>query len=194
MSGRRASGFTLLEMIVVLMIAGMAVALGFQALGQWMRAEAAIAATGSSTRETVLTESWLRDSLRGLVPVQDPVFSGSADRLSGATLAPLLSGQGGFAPVAWRIDADAQGGWLVVEEHGRSLRLPLPDAAEAHFSYFDKEGEPHAQWPPALGLHDQLPAAIALTLESGGAPARVWLAVPAGGRNPVPEIFENEPD
>ena len=35
-------GLTLLEMMVVLLIAGMAVALGFQSLGQWRRANAAI--------------------------------------------------------------------------------------------------------------------------------------------------------
>ena len=35
---RHARGLTLLEMLVVLMIAGMALAIGFQSLGQWRRA------------------------------------------------------------------------------------------------------------------------------------------------------------
>ena len=61
------SGLTLLEMMVVLMIASMALALGFQSLGQWRRASTAIATLGSATRHSTLTESWLRESLRGLV-------------------------------------------------------------------------------------------------------------------------------
>ncbi|WP_024868650.1 prepilin-type N-terminal cleavage/methylation domain-containing protein [Pseudoxanthomonas suwonensis] len=188
----RATGFTLLEMIVVLVITGMAVALSFQALGQWMRAERAIAESGASMRETVLAESWVRDSLRGLVPAEDPVFSGGSDRIAGVTLAPLLSDQGGFTPVEWQVEVDANGGWLRLEERGHSVRLPLPDAAGARFSYFDQEGKVHEQWPPALGLHEQLPAAIALTLETDGAPARVWLAAPAGERNPSPQYFQDD--
>ena len=39
---RRARGMTLLEMLVVLGIAAMALTLGFQSLGQWRRADIAI--------------------------------------------------------------------------------------------------------------------------------------------------------
>ena len=64
----RQLGLTLLEMMVVLLIAGMAVALGFQSLGQWRRANAAISSVSGAIQQTTLTESWLTDSLRGLIP------------------------------------------------------------------------------------------------------------------------------
>ena len=194
MGTRRPDGFTLLEMIVVLLIAGMAVSLGFQSLGQWRRAEAAIAGAGGSTRQTLLTQEWLRGSLRGLVPVESPAFSGGPDILSGMTLAPVISGQGGMTPMEWRLDTEPQGSWLQLTETDRTMRLPLPDGAAARFVYLDKEGRTYDQWPPALGLHDQLPAAVALALESPGGTAQLWLASIAGTRNPFYQPYESPPE
>ena len=50
-------GLTLLEMMVVLLIAGMAITLAFQSLGQWRRANAAISSISGATQQTTLTES-----------------------------------------------------------------------------------------------------------------------------------------
>ncbi|QDW66348.1 PulJ/GspJ family protein [Luteimonas granuli] len=190
----RARGFTLLEMIVVLMIAAMALTLGFQSLGQWQRAQTGIAAIGEAARETVLTQDWLRDSLRGLTPLEDPVFTGDADGVAGITLAPVLSGQGGLTPIRWRLEDEAGVAWLLLTEHDDTLRLPLPGGGPAHFGFIDREGEVHAEWPPRLGLHDQLPAAIMLTIEADGQPAHVWIAAVAGDRNSYYRAFEREPD
>ena len=92
-SGRRryASGLTLLEMMVVLMIAGMALALGYQSLAQWRRAETSIAGLGGDLRQQRLAQQWFESSLRGLLPVESAAFVGDAARLSGVTTRPVLA-------------------------------------------------------------------------------------------------------
>lgn len=194
MNPARSRGFTLLEMIVVLMIAGMALVLGFQSLGQWRRAEAAIAGIGDASRETLLAESWLRDSLRGLTPVEEPRFSGDSTGLTGMTLAPVLAGQGGLTPIRWRLEDSEGRAALWLTEHERELELPLPDGGPARFAFLDSGGELHDRWPPALGLHEQLPAAIALIIEPAGRSGRVWLAPVSGARNPFYQAYEHEAD
>ncbi|AUZ54182.1 hypothetical protein B1L07_02480 [Stenotrophomonas acidaminiphila] len=73
---QRQRGLTLLEMMVVLLITGMAIALGFQSLGQWRRANAAIAGISGATQQATLTESWVESSLRSLYPVKEEAFEG----------------------------------------------------------------------------------------------------------------------
>lgn len=190
-----ASGLTLLEMLVVMMIAGMALALGFQSLGQWRRAEVAIAGIGSNIRQDAMVESWFRESIRALTPVEDPVFSGEGTSLSGITLSPVLAGQGGNTPISWKIENEGSRLFLTLIEQGQQTVLPLPRATGAHFTYIDKEGKEYGQWPPALGLADQLPAAITLVLtETDNRDTRVWMAPVSGIRNPPEVLPMYEPD
>ncbi len=185
-------GLTLLEMMVVLLIAGMAVALGFQSLGQWQRANAAIANIGGAIQQATLTESWLTDSLRGLIPVPEATFEGSTDKLQGVTTLPVQSHQGGATEIQWSIGNEAGRQHLLLQEGAdRRMELPLPGVRSARFAYMDKEGKLHAQWPPKLGLHEHLPAAILLSqdMEDGG--SRVWAAAISGSRNPYLNPFED---
>lgn len=191
----RVSGLTLLEMIVVMMIAGMALALGFQSLGQWRRAEMAIAGVGTSIRQDALMESWFSGSIQALTPIEEAPFAGSRDSLSGVTLAPVLATQGGSTPVSWSVEDKGDGIQLMLREHGVETRFPLPRAQSAHFVYLDNEGKEHEQWPPALGMADALPASVALVIDGPDLGAsRVWMASVTGIRNP-PEILPMyEPD
>lgn len=193
-SGRRryASGLTLLEMMVVLMIAGMALALGYQSLAQWRRAETSIAGLGGDLRQQRLAQQWFESSLRGLLPVESAAFVGDAARLSGVTTRPVLASQGGASAVEWRIDPETPA--LLLEEDGKSLRLPLETTGTIRFVYLDQEGKEHDQWPPKLGLHPHLPAAIALVQQpANGQRPRYWLAAIAGRPDPV-EILMYEPE
>lgn len=185
-------GLTLLEMMVVLLIAGMAVALGFQSLGQWQRANAAIANVSGAIQQTTLTESWLTDSVRGLIPVPEATFEGRPDKVQGVTTLPVLAHQGGATAIEWSIRNEAGTQHLLLkEEPDRSMDLPLPGVRTARFAYMDKEGKLHAQWPPKLGLHEHLPAVIVLSqdMEDGG--SRVWAAAISGSRNPYLNPFED---
>lgn len=200
----RQNGLTLVEMMVVLMIASMALTLGYQSLGQWRRADASISGITGQARQMALTRSWLEESLRSLTPVEPPAgnaaqrtggtedgkFAGTRERFSGLSLNGVLSSRGGSIPVVWELARETEGTRLGLVENGRALDLPLPGVEEAHFSYVDKEGRSHTQWPPALGMADQLPAAVALHLTQADGSHQVWTAAVVGILNPIPRPYE----
>jgi len=147
-------GLTLLEMIVVLLIASLAITLAFQSLGQWQRARAAISNVSGAIQDDFLTERWLESSLRSLIALQDRPFEGTAERLKGVAIQPVLSHQGGDAPVEWSLFHDGEDTYLHLKENGQNLSLALSGVVAARFRYQDKEGAFHNQWPPTFGLHE----------------------------------------
>ena len=191
---RRQRGLTLLEMMVVLLTAGMAVTLGFQSLEQWRRANIAISGISGATQQATLTESWLEGSLRSLIPLREVEFQGKSDRLTGIAVQPVQSHQGGATAIEWSIRRKDGEQRLILTEDGKRLELPLPGATSASFGYFDKDGRLHDQWPPKLGLHDQLPAVIVLTQKMDDGSQRLWAANITGARNPRFNPFEAESD
>lgn len=188
------SGLTLLEMMVVLLIAGMAMALGFQSLGQWRRAETAITSIQGATQQGALTEAWLRSSLRSLIPIEEQLFHGTADAFDGICASPVLSHQGGAIDVEWKIETSATGVVLALTEGDSLLELPLPNTVSASFLYVDGSGKAHREWPPKLGLHDHLPAVVVLQQRSASGREQIWATPVAGALNPVPRPFEAEID
>lgn len=190
----RQRGLTLLEMMVVLLIASMAIALGFQSLGQWRRANTAIAGISGATQQSTLTESWLESSLRSLFPVKEEAFEGTSQRLAGVATLPIQSHQGGSTAVEWVIHEEGALRSLKLKEDGKELDLPLPGVTKATFGYLDKDGRIYEQWPPKLGLHDHLPAMIVLEQEMEDGSRRLWAAAITGARNPYANPFEAEFD
>ncbi|WP_447585085.1 PulJ/GspJ family protein [Pseudoxanthomonas mexicana] len=208
-SERRAGGFTLLEMLVVLLIAGMALALTSQALSQYARAHERVSASTQGGREYRLAERWFRDSVSGLYAVgqpgipgasaiprpaasqeDEPVFRGEARGFSGLTLLPVLAGQGVPTLQSWSIAPSRSGNdALALEEDGKQLTLPFPDAGQLRLHYLDAKGDLHALWPPAQGQWPQLPAAIALELGSG----TLIVAAVTGAQDPLVIPYEPEP-
>lgn len=207
----RAAGFTLLEMLVVLLIAGMALALTTQALGQYQRAHARVSAAAQAGREYRLAESWLRGAIAGLIAVEDnrlpgastwrrdeekpAVFAGRSDGFHGMTLSPVLAGQGIPTRQSWRIVRAATGkDVLELVEGDATLSLPMPGDGPLRFHYLDEKGRSHPQWPPAQGAWPQLPAVVALDLGPGaqGRGATLVAAV-TGLRDPLVLPYEPEP-
>ena len=80
---RLARGFTLLEMLVVLLIAGMALALTSQALSQYRRAHERVSASTQGGREYRMAERWFRDSVSGLYAVGPPGTPGAPAKHAG---------------------------------------------------------------------------------------------------------------
>ncbi|PJK09228.1 hypothetical protein CO614_02110 [Lysobacteraceae bacterium NML120232] len=193
-----ARGFTLMEMIVVMMISGMAVMLGFQSLMQWQQAEATFARIGNETEINTLTAAWWRSSMRGLMPVEKTPFAGNSSNLSGFTINPIFSTSGAMTPIRWQVLESADGGdiQLVLEENGRTQTLPIPEGASAQFAYMDKDGGIHPQWPPeVLGeAPTQLPQAIRLNIDYANGESRSWAAHVVGPLNPYYRAFSVEDD
>lgn len=209
-----AAGFTLLEMLVVLLIAGMALTLTTQALGQFQRAHARASASEQAGREYRLSEAWFRDSVRALTAAADTgtvvadtrrvgspdepsaVFKGRSDGFGGLTLAPVLAGQGIPVVQAWQVISGPAGTEVLeLREEGQRVLLSLPGSGRLHLHYLDDEGKLHEQWPPALGAWPQLPAAVVLELAPGpdGIGAATVVAAVTGPRKPLVLPYEPEP-
>lgn len=204
-------GFTLMEMLVVLLIASMALALTTQALSQYQRAYARTSASAQASREYRLSASWLRNSIQALIPSPTtgasanavggglmpdaplPVFDGDNHGFSGLTLAPVLAGQGVPVLQAWQVVRGPAGtDVLELQEEDRRILLSFPGTGRLQLHYLDDKGKVHDQWPPALGVWPQLPAAVVLEVASGadGFGAATLAAAVTGPRQPLQLPYE----
>lgn len=189
-------GFTLLEMLVVLLIAGIALGLAYQVLGQYRRAYASVGASAMQVRAMRMTEAWFRESAQGLYPVDaraptapglglsetEPPFEGTSDGFVGTTLSPVLAGQGIPTLQRWAVEREGDQVVLTVREGERDLRIPLPLVRAARLWYYESDGERHDRWPPVKGQAAPLPAAVALELERADSAADVVVAAIRGPR------------
>ncbi len=183
-------GFTLMEMLVVLLIVGLAGTLLFEGAAQVLNIQARFGGQLSSLRSEALRADWLRQAVEGLQPDFSDgtqVFKGSPRGFSGLTTNPLSAGYGGLAAFAVVLQHDATRDEMVLrygtEQDAPELMRWAGD--RGRLRYADIRGELHEDWPPPLGLWPQLPGAIYLEGWRDSAP---WLVVatPYGPTWPVP--------
>lgn len=195
---KRRRGFTLVEMLVVLMLVGLLVALVFDALAVFRVANERVADRSFQVREAALVRHWFAESVAGLRVVRDapgpgragaPAFEGDATGFRGTSLLPLRGGAGVPAGVAWRWDPGSKE-LSYRQSGGDAVVFPAPEGLSG-FAYFDGEGEWHAQWPPRLGTAPALPAAVAWVRETAGGRRLSPVAV-LGPREALYSPFQTE--
>jgi len=183
-------GFTLVEMLVVLLIVGMAGTLLFEGAAQVMNMQARFGDQLAGLRGEALRADWLRQLVGGLQPDYvdgKQVFKGSPRGFSGLTTNPLTAGYGGLAAFALALQHDAARDEMVLrygaEKDAPELMRWAGD--RGRLRYADNKGDLHEAWPPPMGLWPQLPVAIYLEGWRDGAP---WLVVatPYGPTWPIP--------
>ena len=129
MTSDRAHGFTLLEMLVVLLIAGIALALASQALGQYQRAHTRAIASERLGREQRLSELWFRDSVRGLFPAATTAEARGSVRLVFADISAVPAGAGQL-PCLGRFDQLLAGAIRIDGQVGRCCQAWPGDCRE----------------------------------------------------------------
>lgn len=159
----RTAGFTLMETLVMLMLVSMAATMMFQMLNSYRIAQQRIAAQAGNLDRASLFDAWLADGIHGLMVDPARPFKGGRLEFDGVTLNPLFGPPGAPANIHWRLHATRDGGEVSYSEDGVSRwTMDLRDFDEIRFVYFDGSGDQHEQWPPAKGVQDALPSAIAL--------------------------------
>jgi len=148
-------GFTLFEMLVVLVITGLMGAVLMQGFSIILATRLSVSNNIANLQDLILNHNIPVDPLRGLLPdyQSNPnQFRGQARTLVGQTLRPLLSPPGAPTPFTMTMDYDGNSGTttLIYEEPGRGKAelARWPGSAQS-FKYRDLEGEWQPAWPPA---------------------------------------------
>ena len=163
----RERGFTLLEVIVVLVISSMIAAVLMQGLSLILTVRTTLAQKIFGLEKAVLQRNLFLEPLRGLVPdypEKPDVFVGNERRLHGLTVRPIQNRPG--APVGVDLymvyDADKEQTVLMYQERGRAaIALGSWPGNSGSFSYRDRTGEWLPSWPPQRQTQEDVPGQFA---------------------------------
>ena len=180
-------GFTLVEVLVVLVITALVSTLLFQALGQVYRLQERFGVQLAQTRVGAMRSDWYRQVLQGLMTDYadgKQRFAGGRRHLEGLSATPLNANGGAPQWLTLDIAEKSSGGGEL--RYGTPLNqlvlLEWSERGGGEFAYLDEEGREHEQWPPqASGTWAQLPAAVLLRWPGREGPS-VLVAAPTGSR------------
>lgn len=192
-------GFTLVEILVVLILTGLIVGILFQALSQVFRLQGQVGGEMQAMREDAMRSDWFRQLVQGLQPDYEDgkdKFQAGHRRMAGLTINPLSAGQGALTPFMLELQFDNRRGETLLR-YGKGEDAPVLLAwpgDQGRFVFMDADGGEHEDWPPPMAKKNaQLPAAVRLEARRDGQPWAL-LAVPTGSdmprRRPL-DVFGN---
>lgn len=190
-SGKHGSnGFTLIEILVVLIIVGMTSAVVFQAFDRVYRLQNRFGVELFNAQQGAMSIDWFRQTVQGLLSDYGDganKFSGSAHEFSGLSTNPLSGEYGSATGIRWKIFFDPQTGKTQLVYTDARVESPVAvwQGGAARFVYMDDRLEPHDTWPPALGMWPQLPRLIRVEAMDNGEPLAI-MAIPLGSPVPLP--------
>ena len=187
---RRAQGFTLVEVIVVLVIVALISGTVLAAFERVLDVRLRLAAFLDGTDTPNLIAGWFRESVAGLipdVPQGSGEFKGTARRFSGLTLAPLNGMSGVPTPVVWQLEfKDDTGRTYLTYQAAADPRMTIaswPDD-RGDIQYCTADLNCYDTWPPPRRRVAQVPTLIRLDIVKGAAPWAI-LASPQNDREPA---------
>jgi prepilin-type N-terminal cleavage/methylation domain-containing protein len=189
-NNRRAAGFTLLEVLVVLLIVGLVAASLFEALSRLNDVRGRIGPyLGISEREGLMN-SWFRTAVNDIVPDQQygkHLFKGGASSFSGLSMAPLAGDPGAASPFLWELVYDGSHDRTILRYTGydqKPIEVRSWHGSKAAFGYLGPDQSWNETWPPGLKKTKQLPLAIRLYAKEQG---DVVVAAIRGEKEPPPD-------
>jgi prepilin-type N-terminal cleavage/methylation domain-containing protein len=155
-AGSAQAGFTVIEMLVVLVLVGLVASIVMGTLGAVVDARTRAASAIERATDSQLAEAWTRQPLNGLLPDYDDrphVFRGDRRKLAGLTARALLSPTAGPVPftLALEYDGTADRTALVYSEtigqETRALTVDSWPGERGGFLYRGERGAWVATWP-----------------------------------------------
>ncbi len=184
------AGFTLIEVLVVLIMTGTITGLLFQALERAYRLQDRFGAELFGAQQGQMAIDWYRQTVQGLrtdYPDGKNLFKGSEQEFSGLSDNSLGGQSGAPTPIGWQIQKNLHSGLieLVYLEQDKQTPILIWQTKGARFLYVDDQQTQHDTWPPPFGLWPQLPKQIQLlTLGGGGVDPITIIAAPTSTANP----------
>lgn len=189
MKQNRPKGFTLLEMLVVLVIAGLVSTVLTQALSQIYKLHSRFSLAIYNSQQTAMELDWYRQIIQGLQADYDngqDSFFGKANTLNGLTTTPASLNYGATTRFRLELEYDRSSNLTMLNysEGEKKQKLLSWAGKNVKFSYIDQGGEPHETWPPALGKWPKLPKTILLQASDGFMPYLVAATPRSSGNLP----------
>ncbi len=175
-------GFTLVEMLVVLILTGLISGILFQALHQALRLQSHVGTEMDNMRQSAMLSDWFRQVIEGTQPDYADgkhKFKATARRIQALTTNPLTADQGALAPFTLELQFDNRRGETLLrygEGAGAQVLLSWP-GDYGQFVFLDTDNAEHDSWPPPMPKKPaQLPAAIRL---EGQRDSQPWILLAA---------------
>ncbi|MDD5274744.1 MAG: prepilin-type N-terminal cleavage/methylation domain-containing protein [Methylovulum sp.] len=187
-------GFTLMEVLVVLVLVSLLSSLLMQGFGYVLRLRLNVTQQLKTQRVQQLQEYWYSGLVTGLIvnaQNEKALFQGDDSILQGLSINTLTAPAG--VPKQFILTLLSQNNTITLK-----YRITEKDdwtlgewpAQTASFSYLDNEGNWVSTWPPKMGMvTQQLPEAIRLQIDSSPKPVNWIVSIPSK-KNPKPNIEE----
>lgn len=161
-------GFTLLEVIVVLMISGLIAAILMQGLSIMLETRLRVSGTIDNLEQAGIQTSIVTTPIRGLLPdyLDGPdVFVGDKKRIRGLTLSPLQGTAGAPTGFGMILDYDIVDDMTSLTYYERGydpLIIAQWPGQQGEFSYRGRAGDWAETWPPQRDGIKQTPRSVML--------------------------------
>lgn len=191
----RSRGFTLLEMLVVLVLVSLITTVLIQGLAYLLDMRERMGRYLQQSWSAQLQHAWFQQSVRGLVaahPASGVAFQGAPTAFSGLSLGALTAGAGVPTAIEWRLEhAEGETRLLYRDDNSSDWIITAYPGRLQGFEYWDGKGGRHPAWPPRQWQEalppPQLPKAIMLRIDETGDELPL-LAIPRGRFAPPMDI------
>lgn len=149
-------GFTLLEMLVVLVLTALVVGIVFEGLGRVADLRVRLARHLDGALDETIVGSWFRASVAALqtdLEGAPGAFRGGPQEMSGLTLKPIELPAGAPTAFAWRLVTETASGTVRLGYRGADgtwREIAAWPGTGARFLYAGPDGEWRNEWPPPL--------------------------------------------
>lgn len=186
------SGFTLIEVLVVLILMGMISGVLFQALQQAYGLQERFGTELFGVQQGQMATDWYRQTVQGLdpdYPEGSNKFHGTEQEFSGLSNNPLSTESGAPTPITWKLRRNILNASTELVYLDGKQETPILNwsSNDVHFVYIDDKQDRHDSWPPPLGLAVQLPTQIQLVIKGAGESA-IIVATPMGPSKTLPRL------
>ncbi|WP_460534373.1 prepilin-type N-terminal cleavage/methylation domain-containing protein [Chitinimonas naiadis] len=170
---QRSKGFTLLEMLVVMVITSLMATILFSGLHWVLQLRQRFTETASTAPNQAMYQAWFRQIIEGLQPDYREgkgYFRGSEREIAGMTTAPFTTEYGAPEQISLSLAYQAADNRteLRVMLRGQSYLLDSWPGRAGRFEYEDNAGQRTSVWEIKEASREQIPAAILLYRESNG--------------------------